>query len=151
MSKRKGSRWERKFVAACQDHGLVAQRVPLSGAMDGYPGDVVVSDSILVECKYRRKGSGFKRLYDWIAGHDRLAVMGDGVVLFVRRLSEWADLVRDEPPAVDSMQTWPSKTSGSSFTAVRNWVGECAWLAVRMPRSEWLVIEVVKGDALDAL
>jgi len=68
-----GSRYEREFVAQCQAAGLVAQRVPLSGAMKGYPGDVIVSDEITIECKYRKGGAGFKRLFERVIDSDIMA------------------------------------------------------------------------------
>jgi hypothetical protein len=65
-----------------QDEGLPALKVPLSGAMNGYPGDVCVCDEVLVECKYRRDGAGFKTLYRWMdeTGTDVLVVEGEGDV-----------------------------------------------------------------------
>ena len=69
-SKSKGSRFEREIVDAAKAHWLDAYRVPLSGAVEGYPGDVVVIDGKgerwVVEAK--KRADGFKTLYGWLEG-----------------------------------------------------------------------------------
>ena len=42
--RRKGSRAEREVVKLLNDAGMHAKRVPLSGAAEGYEGDVACSD-----------------------------------------------------------------------------------------------------------
>jgi Holliday junction resolvase len=77
--RRKGDRVERGVVRALQDHGLDAQRVPLSGAAGGrFGGDVSVrllGRDRRVEVKAR--SGGFRRLYDWLGDHDFLIVKAD--------------------------------------------------------------------------
>jgi len=77
--RRKGDRVERTVVCALQDHGLDAQRVPLSGAARGrFGGDVSVAllgRDRRVEVKAR--ANGFRRLYDWLGDHDFLIVKAD--------------------------------------------------------------------------
>ena len=41
-SRDKGYRGEAAVVRQALDHGVAAQRVPLSGAAQGYPGDVIL-------------------------------------------------------------------------------------------------------------
>lgn len=77
MSRDKGQRNERLFVADAQAAGLDAERIPLSGAMKGsYAGDVRVS-GYLGEVKVR--ADGFKTIYDWLNhdGADFLALRAD--------------------------------------------------------------------------
>lgn len=77
MQRDKGARNERLFVEACEQAGLDAERIPLSGAVKGsFAGDVRVS-GYLGEVKVR--GSGFKTLYEWLEhdGADFLALRAD--------------------------------------------------------------------------
>ncbi|MDK8182083.1 hypothetical protein [Paenibacillus sp. UMB4589-SE434] len=55
----KGARGEREFAEL-----VGGQRVPLSGAMDGYWNDVKLPNGMEAEVK-RRKG-GFNQLYQWV-------------------------------------------------------------------------------------
>ena len=41
--RQKGDRLERAIVATLKAHGIEAKRVPLSGSVKGYPGDVVAT------------------------------------------------------------------------------------------------------------
>lgn len=70
-SKRKGSRVEREFAKL-----IGGKRVPLSGASEGYKGDVV-GQGMTWELKARK--DGFKMLYGWLDGEgvDALALKAD--------------------------------------------------------------------------
>lgn len=69
-SRDKGGRTERDFAKR-----IGGQRVPLSGAMNGYKGDVI-GLGMTWECKAR--ADGFKMLYGWLEGEvDALAVKAD--------------------------------------------------------------------------
>lgn len=139
--KRKGSRYEREFVERCQDAGLVAHRVPLSGAMAGYPDDVVVCDTWRIECKYRADGAGFKSLYDWLAGHEVVDVHAKGRTLRVMELTRWCDDRRKDLDGLHVITFAHEHETQHTFNTLAGWVGESDYLAVRMPRSPWLVIE----------
>jgi hypothetical protein len=67
-SKSKGSAAERAFAQA-----VGGQRVPLSGAARGYPGDVKAL-GLVWEVKQRRNGGGWKQLAEWLKGKDALAL-----------------------------------------------------------------------------
>ena len=69
--RRKGQEREREFARA-----IGGRRVPLSGASEGYPGDVV-GLGLTWEVKVRADGNGFKQLYGWLEGVDALAVRAD--------------------------------------------------------------------------
>jgi hypothetical protein len=75
-SRDKGNRGERALVRFLQGHGFAAERVPLSGSAGGsYLGDVTVpilGVDRVAEVKVR--GSGFRQIYDWLAGRDMLIV-----------------------------------------------------------------------------
>lgn len=58
-AKQKGNRGEREFAELTGGH-----RVPLSGAVDGYEGDVILPNGWMAEVKRRK--SGLKTLYDWV-------------------------------------------------------------------------------------
>jgi hypothetical protein len=69
-SRIKGVGFERDCVNIKNAFGLSAKRVPLSGAMAGYPGDIVYleqGNQVIAECKVSKKK--FKDLYDWLGGH----------------------------------------------------------------------------------
>ena len=54
----KGARYGREVVNQLKSWGVVAHRVPLSGAVEGYDDDVVVeadAGDLRIECKRRKK------------------------------------------------------------------------------------------------
>ena len=67
-SKSKGSAAEREFARL-----IGGERVPLSGAVEGYPGDVK-GLGLTWEVKQRRNGAGWKQLAEWLKGKDALAL-----------------------------------------------------------------------------
>lgn len=67
-SKQKGSAAELAFTKL-----IGGERVPLSGAIKGYPGDVK-GLGLLWQVKQRRTGGGWKRLNTWLKGHGALAL-----------------------------------------------------------------------------
>jgi hypothetical protein len=75
----KGDRLERAIVKLLQDHGLAAERVPLSGSAGGrYLGDLTTpccGRDITVEAKAR--GAGFRQLYKWLEGRDAQVIRSD--------------------------------------------------------------------------
>ena len=74
MQRNKGSRVEREMVELLRKHKIQSEKVPLSGAMQGFPGDINVyaSDLHLVcEVKSRAK-SLWKTLVNWLSGSDIL-------------------------------------------------------------------------------
>jgi Holliday junction resolvase len=77
--RQKGNRLERALVKLLQDHGLGAERVPLSGAAGGsYLSDLtvpVIGRELVVEAKAR--ANSFSRLYAWLDGRDVLVVKVD--------------------------------------------------------------------------
>ena len=88
-SRTKGGRLEREVVNLCKEMGLSAHRVPLSGAVKGYAGDVIVGD-LRCEVKGRASGEGFTILERWL---------GDFDLLFLRR-------DRKTPLVVMPWKTW---------------------------------------------
>lgn len=95
----KGAREERALVNVLKAQGLVAKRVPLSGACAGFKGDVIVElpdldlPSLQIECKLR--ADGFKQIYKWIEGSDVLTLRRDGGIrLFTLRESLFLSLLQ---------------------------------------------------------
>lgn len=90
-AKRKGDRVEREIVDLHRAIGLDARRVPLSGSVAEYPGDVIVElpdGPLQLECKARR--DGFATLRAWLGSSDALVIRPD----------------RDEPYVVLPWRTW---------------------------------------------
>ena len=92
-SKQKGDRDERGFIARLAERDVSAHRVPLSGAVEGYEGDVIIEDKYVVECKVRARG--FQQIYGWLEKHvdflpirqdraERLVVMRES--MFIKML-----------------------------------------------------------------
>ena len=68
-SRNKGARAEREFAKLTG-----GRRVPLSGAAEGFPGDVQAK-GLLWEVKRRKQAWG--QLYEWLEGVDALAIRAD--------------------------------------------------------------------------
>jgi Holliday junction resolvase len=78
-NKIKGSRVEREIVHLHKDNNIDAKRVPLSGAVEGYKGDIIVSlpnKELVAEVKARKNGNGFTTIEKWL---------GDNDILFLKR------------------------------------------------------------------
>lgn len=79
FSRDKGMRAERNIVGRyIEMDGVFARRVPLSGAQEGYPGDVSVEvgpHKWTIEVKAR--ADGFRELYKWTSGVDVVHVVAD--------------------------------------------------------------------------
>ena len=68
--RQKGDRFERDMVNALAGlPGVVARRVPLSGACEGFPGDIEIlvrGFKLLCQCKISKTGSGYVKVTDQI-------------------------------------------------------------------------------------
>lgn len=87
--KAKGTGYEREIVDDHRAKGVEAKRVPLSGALADYPGDVQIA-GLIAECKRRRKN--FTGLYKALEqqGADMLFVRDDRQeTLVVLRYETW--------------------------------------------------------------
>lgn len=143
-NKANGSRYERELVTKLQDFGLCAARVPLSGSMAGYPGDIKVSDELVIECKSSRTGSGFKKLITWSAEHPVYQVGNLAVYSF----EVWAAAELERVNGNKGGELADPEhviTSKLAFTFVHKAFdqGECAadFVACRMPRAPWIFIK----------
>lgn len=88
----KGYRGEYNLVKLFKEAGLDAQRVPLSGASEFKKGDVVVQGRT-GEVKVR--GSGFKKIYEWLGANDFLAIKADRrEYLIVLRVDDFVNLLK---------------------------------------------------------
>lgn len=95
--KRKGDRFERAVVEAMGAHGLQAKRVPLSGAMEGWKGDIWLegpAGGLVLECKMRANGQ--KTIREWLGDNDALVVGADRQTpLVVLRLTDYCSLLAE--------------------------------------------------------
>ena len=78
-SREKGNKVERAIVRALQEHGLGAERVPLSGSAGGsYVGDSTVPLLGVDRCvEVKARANGFRELYAWLDGRDLLVIKAD--------------------------------------------------------------------------
>lgn len=108
--KRAGNRAERIVVRELQDRGIAAKRVPLSGAVETYPGDIDLPPiagydvHTVGEVKYRTRAWG--DLYTWIQDRDVLFLKAARKpTLVVMALDTFTDMVKHGQtvsPAVDA-------------------------------------------------
>ncbi len=81
--KKRGTAAENKVCELHLKIGILARRVPLSGAIVGYPGDVLLypfgSDGApyVGEVKKRKHGGGFVQLERWKGNNDVLFLLRD--------------------------------------------------------------------------
>ena len=80
--KQKGDRVERKVVQLHKNMGILAERIPLSGAAGGsFSGDLKLfiwgGEAATAEVKGRKTGSGWKTIRDWLANNDLLFLVED--------------------------------------------------------------------------
>jgi hypothetical protein len=92
-SRDKGARNERNIVSDLRAAGVIAAKVPLSGAVGGqFSGDILVQNMLRFEAKVR--SDGFRELYKWIDGNYGLFVKADRQpTLTVLRLQDFAKLL----------------------------------------------------------
>ena len=97
-SKRKGDGFEREVVAILQENGILAERVPLSGAVktNSFDHDIrcpVRGVDRKLECK--RRAQAFGTLYGFIGGNYAVVIRDNKTPpLVVMRLSDWAELAK---------------------------------------------------------
>lgn len=76
-NKRKGTYSENKIVKLLNESGIPSERMPLSGAMKRFPGDIAIGGDVLDfnyigEVKFRKNGQGYRMLERWIKKADIL-------------------------------------------------------------------------------
>ena len=88
----KGLRLERLAADILRSYGLDAKRVPLSGSMNGFKGDIelqLIAGMLIGEAKSR--ANGLIKLYQWLGENDLLIVKQDRcdplVVMDLRRFA----------------------------------------------------------------
>jgi len=95
-SRNKGLRFEREVVNALQDHGIAAERIPLSGSAGGsFSGDIscpVLGYDRRLECKI--KSGGYTSIYSDLGDNFGLVIRQDRAEpLVVLRLEDFARLI----------------------------------------------------------
>lgn len=100
----KGNRVERSIVNLFRENGFKALRVPLSGAAQGFKGDIVLEDKYQCECKARKSGGGFVTIEKWLGDNHMLFCIRDRAeALVVMPISvmmgmmKKEDVVNEEP------------------------------------------------------
>ena len=112
-SRRKGYRAETKMRAIIAASGLACLRVPLSGAVPGWGGDLVIGTRTF-EVKVRARG--FRQLYRWLGDrHFGLIITADRKEpLLVVRLSDFLDQCSFRDRAQDARPKTPGSVSGTA-------------------------------------
>lgn len=112
----KGNRLERLIVAILTAAGLDAKRVPLSGSMRGFKGDVVctiLGQPLKIEAKSRRKG--FEFIYNALGQNDCLVIKTDRsdplIIMPLRRLANLTGAQCENVPSVEPLTVEPTPTA----------------------------------------
>jgi Holliday junction resolvase len=96
-SKRKGAGFELEVLRRLQACGLVVEKMPLSGALPNYSGDIAASIRGAIrklECK--RRGRAFGTLYSLMGQSYALVIRDDHTdPLVVLRLDDFAELAKN--------------------------------------------------------
>lgn len=90
-SKDKGGHYERRVVADHHEAKITCHKIPLSGAMQGYKGDIRIWDHWQGEVKARKAANGFKVVRDWL---------GDNDVLFLQEIGQAGIQIKHKPIVV---------------------------------------------------
>ena len=99
-AKDKGRRFENEIADYLTEHGIHAERIPLSGSFGGkYDSDVVIGTpeqpKAKIECKYRENIS--KQLWEWLEGNDYLAIRRNRhKALVVMDLEKFVEFLKNE-------------------------------------------------------
>ncbi len=89
FSRDKGARSERELVNMLKGWGYEAKRVPLSGAAEGFKGDVLFrrpGDPVWQTIEAKVRANGFKQIYEWLPD--------DGFLCLKRDRDEWLVVMR---------------------------------------------------------
>lgn len=76
-AKRKGGRVEREIVKMHEHIGIQAKRVPLSGAAEGFPGDVLIGRGNYLRAEVKSRKNPPKTMLRWLAKNDLLFIKPD--------------------------------------------------------------------------
>lgn len=91
--KQKGTRLERLVVAQFKGAGIEAKRMPLSGSVPGFEGDIIATlngKDWRLECKSRARSP----LYAWLEGRDAVVLKADRrEPLITMRLADLLELL----------------------------------------------------------
>ena len=156
-SNRKGKRREREAAKL-----LGGVRVPMSGALDGHPNDVILPNGWRTEVKARRSGCAF--LYRWLEESDVVAFRDpDGSWLYAMTMPQfrlWLG-ARSTPAVPLPPGPDPALLPGGArlifrerrngFQSIRRWLAaeQADALLFKADRQEWLV--VMDGEHLHRL
>lgn len=98
--RQRGDRFERELVNHVKERfALEARRIPLSGAVEGFPGDVEIIAGFDGKTRFQGECKRRKNLPEWIVNalgeNDFMAMRGDhGETLVMLRLDTFAGLLQ---------------------------------------------------------
>lgn len=89
----RGARYEREVVNEAKAFGLDAKRVPLSGAAEGFKGDVLIeANGVTYQCELKRRKKLSSYLTDYLADNDAVIVREDnGRSMVIMPLKGWLE------------------------------------------------------------
>ncbi len=143
FSRDKGARMERALRDELQRLGWGdVLRVPLSGAMQGYKGDVVgrpPGSKAEIDFELKARATGFDSIYSILpAGIDHLCFFGDDgdCVALTLDVSKCVN-----PSTFADINTYPPKTQKIMRQVIkkcRDWIGEAQILALKQDRKPFI-------------
>lgn len=141
-SRDKGSRAERLLVQHLVSLGFTARRIPLSGAMQGFKGDVIAERSgrsYLFEVKCRK--DEFMPLYVEFEKQGYITKeLADGDLVF-RVTSDVDQLIDAFTIHFMSVDKTAAPKVWKRIKNYKKWLGEARYLAIKCDRKPFLFIE----------
>ena len=97
MQRDKGNRVERELNKYFQDNGFFSKKVPLSGAVEHYKGDLILK---LMEKEYqievKARKDGFKTIHQFLKSNDILALKANNKpFLLVFEIDKFIEIVKE--------------------------------------------------------
>lgn len=134
MSRNKGSRVERELVALLREDGWEAFRVPLSGAAQGFKGDVVASKGgKMLTFEVKARATMFDWVYDLLSEDGQATSILEGVsVGTYNKTYQW-------------LATLHEKHAKRLLKYRADWLGSADILVIKGDRQPFLFI-TLKGD-----
>lgn len=146
FSRDKGARIERLVRDEFRKAGFSCNRIPLSGAMEGFPGDLVanapgLAKPFTVECKGRK--CSFGSLYEALYASEPTAIIVGELEVpnsAIAVMSKNIDVVLNYMGSFNSPDTKAEKRAARKLRGLRKLVGTCDILVVKDDRKSPIYI-----------
>jgi len=95
MQRDKGNRVERELNKYFQQQGFFSKKVPLSGAVDHFKGDLILTLDKEYQVEVKARKDGFKTIHKFLKSNDILALKSNNKpFLLVFEIDKFIEIVR---------------------------------------------------------